>query len=339
MSRTAPLAIDLANLSDHPAARAWNHLGGGVPARVELWRRPNRTKPSVYRLIFASSRQPAVFAKRSLATDLAVERRVYQEILPRLPLTAPRYHGSCRDHEGATWLFIEDVGDQAPSESDLEQRVLAARWLGVLHGSGAAELAAAGLPDAGAGRYLAHLCAGRETLRRNLVNPWLTADDRPLLTGLVDQLDALESRWPELERACEGLPNTIVHGDFRPKNVRVRVAGAAPALYAIDWEMAGWGIPAADLACAFGPGPIVQVDARTYQETVRNLWKDLDTAALRGASILGRTFQALASTEWAGASLVSVSERHLIRPLASLRVYRRQLSEAIEAGAEWLGWS
>jgi len=339
MGRSAPLAIESTNLSEHPAALAWIRLGGNVPAQVEVWRRPSRSKPAVYRLIFARPGQPAVFAKRSPKTHLALERMLYQEILPRLPLAAPRYHGACRDLEGATWMFIEDVGDRGLCEDDPAHRALAARWLGVLHTSGAADPAAARLPDAGPRRYLAHLRAGRDAIHRNLVNPWLEERDRPVLTGLLRELDALERRWPHVERACQGLPVTLVHGDFRPKNVRIRAAGGSATFLAIDWEMAGWGIPAADLACAFGPGPLVRIEARTYQETVAGLWRDPDGSALRRASILGRIFQALASTEWACASLVFVSARHLIRPVASLRVYRAQLADAIQEGTEWLGRS
>lgn len=175
MSRNAPLAIESTNLSDHPAALAWNQLGGGALASVEMWRRQSRTSPSVYRLVFAGGGRPALFAKRFPAADPAIERTVYQEILPRLPVTVPRYHGSCSADDGSTWMFLEDVGDRRLFQDDPGHHALAARWLGTLHGSGAAELAAARLPDAGPGRYLAHLRSGRDILRRHVGNPWLAA--------------------------------------------------------------------------------------------------------------------------------------------------------------------
>ncbi len=335
MSRKAPIAVESTNPADHPAARAWNALGGAVPAKVELWRRA-RSKPGIYRLVFANPRRPAVFAKQSQTAALALERMVYEEILSHLPLTAPRYLGSCLDPDGFTWLFLENVGDRKLSERNPEHRVLAARWLGLLHGSAATEAVAARLPDAGPGRYLSHLRAGRDAILRNFANPGLAAEDRALLTGLLGELDVLESRWTELENACKGMPVTLVHGDLRPKNVRVRNAGATAALYALDWEMAGWGVPAADLASACGQGPTIPIDSRAYRETVRDHGSDLDAAAICRLAILGRIFQALAGIEWAGASLKFESNRYLLAPVASMRVHRAQIFAALEEGAGWL---
>jgi aminoglycoside phosphotransferase (APT) family kinase protein len=339
MHRSAPLAIESTNLSDHPAALAWGRLGGGALSTVEMWRRPTRTSPSVYRLILAGDGHVALFAKRFPTNLPSVERTVYEEILPRLPVTAPRYHGACLAEDGSTWMFLEDVGDQRMTADDPGHRALAARWIGTLHASGAAGLGAARLPDAGAGRYLAHLRSGRDILRQHVGNPWLATKDRPLLTDLIGRLGALEARWSRVESACAGLPRTLVHGDFRPKNVRVRVAGGPAAFYPFDWEMAGWGIPAADLGGAFGAGPTVPFDARIYREVVQDVWKALDDDLLRRISNVGRLFQALASTDWACASLVVESARHMIRPVTSLRLCRTQLCDAIEEGAGWLEWS
>lgn len=339
MHRSAPLAIETTHLSDHPAALAWGRHGGGALSRVEMWRRSSRTSPSVYRLILAGDGRAALFAKRFQTTLPAIERTVYEEILPRLQVTVPRYHGACRVEDGSTWMFLEDVGDRCMSEGDAGHRALAARWLGALHASGVAGIGSARLPDAGPCRYLAHLRSGRDILRRHVGNPWLAAEDRPLLTGLIDVLDALETRWPRVDQACAGLPVTLVHGDFRPKNVRVRASDGSVAFCPFDWEMAGWGIPAADLGGAFGSGPTVPFDAGIYRDVVGGVWRDLDEATLRRVSNAGRIFQALASTDWACASLVVESERHMVRPVMSLRLCRTQLSEAIEEGAGWLEWS
>ena len=336
MSRIAPLAIDSIPLADHPAARAWKELDGHAPARVELLRKASRTKPAIYRLTFADARRPAVFAKRSRTSDLALERGVYEQILPRLPVTVPRCHGSLEDADGSVWLFVEDVGDARPALDDPAHQVLAARWLGLLHRSGAVDAAAARLPDAGPGRYLGYLRSSRELIHRHFGNAALSAADRTVLTRLLEQLDALETHWPDLERACRGLPRTLVHGDFRAKNLRLRVAEGETVLYAMDWEMAGWGIPAADLGCGPMSGLTVPIDFHVYRETVRELWRDLDAPAIRRMSMFGRIFQALAGTRWACASLVLKSPRSLIKPVGSMRHYREQISLAIETSAAWL---
>ena len=331
----APPSLD----GPHPAvSRIWRSLGGPTPASIEALREVGRSKPALYRLIFDEPGRVAVYAKRSPTPEMAVERAVYQEVLPGLPLTVPRCLGSYREPDGSTWLFLEEVGDRELSKHPEHAR-LAARWLAQLHGSAAADPRASKLPDAGPARYLGRLRPGRQGIRGNLGNHALTEADRAILCALVERLDALESSWSEIERACEGLPVTLVHGDFRPKNVRIAGPDADPTVYVLDWEMAGWGIPAADLASAFDREMIVAVDPDTYLEAVRSWWSGLDDAAMRRLAILGRVFQALASTEWASTSLIYDSERYLMRPMAQMRSYLGHLSDAVQAGRETLGWS
>lgn len=330
------IPFDSPNGFQQEATLAWKSLGEPPPASVELWREASRSKPAIYRLTFGRSRRPSVYAKRSRKNDMALERAMYQEILPRLPVTVPRYFGSCRADDGSTWTFFENLGDRRPTGS-AGHRVLTAQWLGLLHRSAAADGAAARLPDGGPSRYLSHLRVGRDGILRNLGNPALTVEDRAVLRAHLDQLDALESHWPQVEQACAGLPLTLVHGDFRAKNVRLRTAAGTTSVFALDWEMAGWGIPAGDLAGAWGPGMTLEVDARAYQKTVEEM--GLDEAAVHRLAILGRIFQALSSTKWAAASLIFEATSHLLRPVSQMRLYRTQVAEAIGAGAEWLGWS
>jgi hypothetical protein len=335
MSKKAPIAIASANLVDHPAARAWKSIGcGSEPAIVELWREAGLTKPAIYRLTFARPQRPGVFAKRYFKTSPEIERKVYEEILPHLPLTLPRYYGYCQDHDGSAWLFVEDVGAERLSPRDPDQRVLAGRWLGVLHRSGADLPAAARLPDAGPSRYLGHLRSGRARIRLRAGNPGLTTEGRAMLSVILELHDALESRWREFEKACEGLPATLVHGDFRPKNVRICTGDAA--LYPIDWEMAGWGVPAADLAPARDLGMTMQVDPHSYETVMRERWPDLDAAAIKKLSILGHIFRALAGIEWESESLRFELPNYLTKPVSSMRSFARKINDGLEAGAEFL---
>ena len=43
------------------------------------------------------------------------------------------------------------------------------------------------------------------------------------------------------------MPRTFIHGDFAPKNMRVRAGPGGSTLLCFDWGSAGWGVPAADL--------------------------------------------------------------------------------------------
>jgi hypothetical protein len=72
---------------------------------------------------------------------------------------------------------------------------------------------------------------------------------------------------------------------------------------------------------------------------VGDRWPELDEAALRRLSTVGRIFQALAGIEWSGASLRFETQRHLLKPMGSMRVYEGVLVEALAAAREVLRWS
>lgn len=332
----APLAITTHDLARDPAARAWAAVGGEPPASVSLMREATRSKPSLYRLAFDRPGTAAVFAKRARGDMLDLERRIYETILPQLPVTVAPYRGGCDDDEGFSWMFVEDVGERCLSPADPQHRVLAGRWLGLLHRSAADVVAGVPLPDAGAGRYLAHLRAGREEIRRCSGNRALSPEDRGVLEAVLDVGEALEARWGEIERACEGLPVTLVHADFQPKNLRIRMSEAGPMLCPIDWETAGRGVPAADLARASSSGLVMLADPAAYETMVRERWTHMDSAAVRRLSVLGHLFQPLAGIHWACADLRFEDARCLIRPVTSMRRYLTQISVAFEAGKGWL---
>ena len=146
------------------------------------------------------------------------------------------------------------------SETDPAHLALAARWVGSLHTGATPIDAARALPDGGPARYLDYLRAGRDAVLGGGANPGLTAADVKRLKRLVADLDALERDWTTIERACSDVPATVVHGDFRPRNAYLRSDGTQLHVFPIDWEHAGWGVPAADLT---------RIDLPTYWMTVR----------------------------------------------------------------------
>ena len=111
---------------------------------------------------------------------------------------------------------------------------------------------------------------GRE--RELLRAPWLglpptavrMAEARPLWESLAehaaDELPALMSgaelrrqlalvaRVPETWARLEGMPRTLVHNDFNPRNLALRDEPAGPRLCAFDWELATLHVPQRDVA-------------------------------------------------------------------------------------------
>jgi phosphotransferase family enzyme len=216
------------------------------------------------------------------------------------------------------------VGERRFAETDGDDLALVARWVAILHARGATlpAPAAGPLPDAGPVRYLAHLRAGRERIQRRLARPVLGDRDVALLESILSAQDDLESHWDWIEDACSGLPATLVHGDFRPRNVFVRRDVSGPACYPVDWETAGWGVPAADLAF---------MDPTTYWTVARAQGADVSLETVQRLKAVGRVFRGLASIDWESVSLEFDSSDVLSKVLASLAVLAPRLTSAVDA--------
>jgi hypothetical protein len=330
--KRATAEIIRTNLLAHPAVKAWSQLlpGRVEPERIEILR--ERKGSAIYRLEGVGPAGSAVIAKRCCQADAMLEQTIYEEVLPCLPITFIRYYGCVGEPDSAFgWLFLEDAGKQKYSPYLEEHRALAAQWLGRLHTSAAHVAAADRLPDRGPGHYLAHLHSGRDKLLRGITNPEIKAGDLVVLENILAQFEILESCWSQVERFCEGLPRTIVHGDFTGKNLRVRAGPAGIAFLPFDWEMAGWGVPAADLAQSaqlrtggFSANP----DIVTYWSVVRDHWPSLDLPTIQRLANCGKAFRCLAAVNWKAQRLAYEEAEWVVR---EMRIYQAELSDAIQA--------
>ena len=306
------------NPLEFPAVQAWRQL------------RKRKSRSAIYRLAGVGPRG-SVIAKWCRPATAAVERAVYEEVLPHLPLTALRCYGSFEEDDGKfCWLFLEDGGGQEYSPEREEHRVLAAGWLGLLHTSATRVAAAARLPDRGPGHYLDHLRSARAAILGNLTNGALSAEDRAVLKAIVRQCDALESRWDQVQRMCDRMPRTLVHGDFVVKNVNVRPGPAGPAFLAFDWETAGWGVPAPDLVQALLLDRVSSVspDLPTYWRAVRDSWPHLSIEDIRRLADLGSVFRLLAMIHWLSLDL---AYPWVSKPMAGMRIYHAELAQVVRA--------
>ena len=334
------------NLLEHPAVKAWSELRPArvAPERIEVLRERQKVshKATVYRLAGVGLASSAVIAKRRPQASAVIERTIYEEVLPHLPMTALHYYGFVEEPDRTFgWLFLEDAGSEEYSPYIGEHRALAAQWLGLMHTSAACVAAADRLPDRGLGHYLEHLRSGRDRILRNLANPALKVDDLAVLRSIVSQCAILESHWSQMERLCEGLPRTLVHGDFTGKNLRVRTGQVGIALLPFDWEMAGWGVPAADMAQSarldrgdfsakrrtFSANP----DVATYWSVVREHWPSLDLRTIQQLANCGKMFRSLAAINWEAYSL---SYEWVERAMGHMRIYQAELADAIRT-APW----
>ena len=133
------------NLRDHPAVRAWSALG---PERVEpesmvvikRWKETrlfSACKSGVYLLAGVGRDGADVIAKRCPLHTGNVERLLYEEFLPQLPLPTLVYYGSVEESDGQSrWLFLEEAAGDSYSPLNPEHRALAARWLAAVQLAG-----------------------------------------------------------------------------------------------------------------------------------------------------------------------------------------------------------
>jgi thiamine kinase-like enzyme len=336
MSKEANNEIIRSNLRGHPAVSAWSNL---LPRRVDpAWIEVlHEGKSLVYRLEGVGTRGASVIAKRCRVTT--VERKIYEEVLPQLPLTALHYYGFTAEDDKFGWLFLEDAGSAEYSASIEAHRALAAQWLGRMHTSAAHVVTGDRLPDRGPGHYLKRLQSGAKTLR-NASNPELKADDLAVLESIVSKCEFLESRWHQVEELCAGFPQTLVHGDFTAKNLRVQPGRAGIALLPFDWELASWGVPAADLAQSARLGKGVHPtrkgafsahpDLVSYWVVVRDHWPSVDLQTIQRVANCGSLFRCLAAINWAAPLLAHKGAEWVV---GDLRIYHAELSNAIEAAA------
>jgi hypothetical protein len=335
MAKTVIQEVLPAVLAEHRAIRAWQqlHPERPEPERIEIVTLKNKT--AVYRLWGVRRDGGPVVAKRCDASSGHVERLVYEQLLPGVSAPTLRCFGWVPEPAGAFgWLFLEDAGAHAYSSASGENRVLAGHWLAALHRTDLSPPLRAALPDRSPAHYLQRIRFCRAALRRRVDNPALSAQESESLRTLVAWLDLMEARWPELQRFFQTWPQALVHGDFVVKNLRLRSAGAgAPELLVFDWEMAGWGVPAVDLA-QVGSGT-ANPDLETYAASVNGLLPRAPAGGLERLAAFGSLLRLVDQISWEALTMKGQSYRFLLKPLSTLQLYEPQLAAALRA-LKWL---
>jgi hypothetical protein len=318
--------------AEHPARRAWLALAGDAPRFQRIEPITERHKIQVYVLVGAGPGGESVIAKRVRTAIVDRERRIYEQILGDAPVASLAFYGAAQDPDPRFgWLFLEHAGQGRYSHTDEIHRRSMARWLAGLHAhasrrEGLRDL----LPDRGPEHYLARLRSARARIQSNLDDAEFVEDHRPLLEGVVAAFDGLEADWSSLEEICAYFPCTLVHGDLSAKNVRVRPAASWIDVLAFDWEMAGWGPPAIDLACAeLGPqGSLVAPDMDTYASAADPGWSRHGARHLRALADAGSVFRVVSLIDWMSWSFVpNVSKRAVAKLTLYDAMLRRVWSE------------
>jgi aminoglycoside phosphotransferase (APT) family kinase protein len=229
-----------------------------------------------------------------------IEATVRGDLLPLLPVRAPELFGVWCEGP-ATWLALEDMGDEAPTLEDDRQRALVSRWLGELH-SASRELAEIPLlPDRSAQHYAGLLEFARARLVERQAEALSRSEGRRL-RGAIRLCDSLLSCWDAVEEECALLPPALVHADVAPENLRLVRSGGRLEVTAIDWEKAGVGTPFADLAIA---------DPAVY------------------ASAADAPLATVSASAWAARLLAALSHNWAVKPMPEVERYGRRIERAL----------
>jgi len=309
-------------LGDHPAVRAWRTIESGAdPMSVEVLK-PEKRRSAVFRLNGIG--RGSIIAKRRERGDLDLERRFYVEVLSSLSLPTLEVYGFIEAYEEQSWIFLEDAGEVWYDRKAPDHLVLAVRWLADLHTHSADW--AVQMPDTGPRYFRTVADIAIEGLAASLGHPALSDGDRSVLRAVASHIEAVVERWDDIEAACEVTPLGVVHGDFVPKNVRVRDRGSGPELVAFDWETGGAASPAADIALLPEEGSSL----RDYHAQVRAAWPDLSWRDLQELARAGRLLRLLHAVQW---ELRSFRHAWIERALRNMRSYEKHLREDVEEGA------
>lgn len=308
-------------IARHPALLAWREVSGAArqPTSIEILK-PEKRKSAVYRLNGAGPSGTAVIAKRQREGYLEMEKRLYLEVFPGLSVSTLAVYGFVEAHDGYSWLFLEDAGEEWYSPRVGEHVALAADWLAALHTTSSPT---AWLPRTGSAFQLDVLSKAQTEIRACLGHRALTLGNAQTLELILCWLHGAEEHWPEIEDVCAGVPESLVHGDFVPKNVRVRRAKDRAELVAFDWETSGWATPAVDL----GLLPPGEDALRSYQARIREAGWELAGADLLRLRTVGDLFRLVHCVHWESRSF---AYDWIGRAMSHMEVYEVRLRAIVE---------
>jgi len=180
---------------------------------------------------------PAAAAKPDFTLDPRREIAVYRSLLDRSGVSAPRYYGAGEDSaSGRAWLFIERVeGEVLADVGEPEAWQAAAAWAGGLDRALAIED-----PD-----LEAHLLQRDREWHSQWIGRAIFASST---RGDGDLKRRLAPVAPTLLDRLEALPRGFVHGELYASNVVVERQEGGVRIAPVDWELAGIGPFALDLA-------------------------------------------------------------------------------------------
>ena len=303
-----------------PAVQAWLRArpGSSAPCGITLLKKTSRS--TVCRIEGVGPGGSDIVAKWCPRADGELEAFIYSAVLDRVSMESIRCYGFVEEgSEEHGWLFLEDAGTTQVADKGESFPIAFAHSLALLHGS-ASNLPIRGrLPERGPAWYLETVRTARRGLCQSLSERNWSDPDRSAFERTLVCFEILERNWHLVQERCEGLPWTLVHCDLQPKNVLIRETASGIAFLPLDWEDAGWGAPAADLAGIY---------AVRYWSTAQRTWGSIELRRVEEQVCCGALFQILSAVGWEVVRLAAGSQEKAMR---RLRIYAPRLTASTEA--------
>ena len=301
--------------------RAWSRLNGHTDSAFVVDILKESPKTSVYRLRTLGLGMGAVVAKRTSPESGELERLVYSQVLPLVAGPKLRLFGAMPESSISMWLFLEDAGDRPFDPGDAHEQCVAGELLAALHGTA---IAREMLPDRGVTSLRNDLDAARKAIHACFVRDRVADHDAHTLDLVGGALEEVNARFGAIVAGLSVLPAVFVHGDLSPKNMR-RMAGRAPSIVFLDWEVSGFGFAGVDIASLFPRETEPGLNA--YIQRAVEAWPGLQREDLIRAHRAGRVCRLVTSIRWAADTLTS---SHFQRIVANyLAVYEPLLVAAL----------
>jgi ABC-type multidrug transport system ATPase subunit len=276
----------------HEALMLWAAVGGGQHA-MEVKRK------SAFRLSREGGEDDAVIAKWNRTERIEREVRLYDRVIPR-DLTV-RCLGSAPSlqHQGRSWIFLEDAGERDVKLSNPKHRHRAASWLARLHSVDASALDVTDLDQLSLEGRLGHfsVVVSKFESTSSSSSDWFTQ----LMDDLLQRFREVERLVPFAVDRAMSAPIVLAHGDFQDKNLRL----VNDRLVAFDWETLALTTPAVDLAKLLpvhnglpDTGVTSRDVAERYMTGIKEKWAGLDFDTLMDCALVGTWLNLVQAVDW-----------------------------------------
>lgn len=321
------IVVLLDALAGHPAFLALKRIcpASAPPASIEVLK-AEIYKSAVYRLKGVAGAGGPIIVKRIDIGELSGEARIYIDVFPALSFPVVDCYGYIEEFNCDSWLFLEDAGGLRYSPENPAHCPFAIRWMACLYYTPSKVFS--NLWDTGPAYFHSVLREARQGVRSGLAHPSIKDSCIGPFEALLDHLDIIENGWAHVEQACSGIQQTLVHGDFSPKNMRVRGTGDDARILALDWETAGAGTPAVDIAKI----PKGLTGQRTYFEILREVWRTLTWENAERLHRIGEIFLLHYYIQWASPSF---KRAWIERAQRKMLIYQQAFPDLVRDGC-WL---